>query len=77
MPIQPIISVLVLIELDIQLYTVLAITVCVLMLGPCLYESGLVPEKLTYKDDAQCLDYGIGLTNMVARTTRGSSDLSK
>jgi TDG/mug DNA glycosylase family protein len=44
---------------------------------PCLYESGLIPEKLTCKEDAQCLDYGIGLTNVVARTTRGSSDLSK
>ncbi|XP_062513654.1 G/T mismatch-specific thymine DNA glycosylase-like isoform X2 [Corticium candelabrum] len=44
---------------------------------PCLYESGLIPEKLLYKDDARCLDYSIGLTNMVARTTRGSSDLSR
>ncbi|XP_022784607.1 G/T mismatch-specific thymine DNA glycosylase-like [Stylophora pistillata] len=44
---------------------------------PCLYESGLVPERLTYLDDVRCPSYGIGLTNMVERTTRGSADLSR
>jgi len=45
---------------------------------PCLYESGLVPEKLTYLDDVRCpSSYGIGLTNIVERTTRGSADLSR
>ncbi|XP_065066751.1 G/T mismatch-specific thymine DNA glycosylase-like [Rhopilema esculentum] len=43
---------------------------------PCLYESGLVPEKLTFTDDHRCLEYKIGLTNIVERTTRSSSDLS-
>ncbi|KAL9959903.1 hypothetical protein ACROYT_G033278 [Oculina patagonica] len=44
----------------------------------CLYESGLVPERLTYLDDVRCPSrYGIGLTNMVERTTRGSADLSR
>ncbi|XP_022784575.1 uncharacterized protein LOC111325104 [Stylophora pistillata] len=43
---------------------------------PCLYESGLVPERLTYLDDVRCPSYGIGLTNMVERT-RGSADLSR
>lgn len=46
--------------------------------GPCLYESGLVPERLTYLDDVRCpVSFGIGLTNMVERTTRGSADLSR
>lgn len=44
----------------------------------CLYESGLVPEQLTYLDDVRCpATYSIGLTNMVERTTRGSADLSR
>lgn len=45
--------------------------------GPCLYESGLVPKKMSYQDDAECLNYGIGFTNIVPRTTRGSDDLSR
>ena len=49
----------------------------VYVVGPCLYESGLVPERLTYLDDVRCPSYGIGLTNMVERTTRGSADLSR
>jgi len=43
---------------------------------PCLFESGLIPEKLTFREDFKCLDYKIGLTNIVERTTRSSSDLS-
>ena len=45
--------------------------------GPCLHESGLVPKKLTYREDAEALDYGIGLTNIVPRTTRGANELSR
>jgi len=45
--------------------------------GPCLYESGLIPKKLGYREDAQLLDYGIGLTNIVPRTTRAADQLSK
>ena len=48
-----------------------------LVTGPCMYESGLIPHKMTYKDDAECLDYGIGFTNIVPRTTRSSNDLTK
>lgn len=44
---------------------------------PCLFESGLVKQKLTCVNDADCLQFGIGFTNMVDRTTRSSSDLSK
>ena len=42
-----------------------------------MYESGLVPRKLTYKEDAEVLRHGMGFTNIVPRTTRGSSDLSR
>lgn len=43
---------------------------------PLLYESGLVPEPLTYEDDWRAPDFGIGLTNLVARWSPTMSDLS-
>jgi len=43
---------------------------------PLLHESGLVDEPLTYEDDARVLEWGIGLTNMVARASRSIADLS-
>lgn len=45
--------------------------------GKCMYLSGLIPKPFTAFDDFRLLEYGIGFTNMVSRTTRGSSDLSK
>lgn len=42
-----------------------------------MFESGLIPRRMTYKEDAECLDYGIGFTNIVPRTTRSSNDLSR
>ncbi len=44
---------------------------------PLLYESGLVTEPLTYADDARVLEWNIGLTNMVSRSTPGVADLSR
>jgi TDG/mug DNA glycosylase family protein len=64
---------------------------------PLLYESRLVPRRLTpqvysciemlivslmftrflLQEDEEVLKYGIGLTNICARTTSSSSDLSK
>ncbi len=44
---------------------------------PLLHESGLVTEPLTYVDDARVLEWNIGLTNMVARSTPGVADLSR
>lgn len=43
----------------------------------CLYLSGLVPEPMTCYDDIKAQKFGIGFTNMCARTTRGSADLKK
>lgn len=31
----------------------------------CLYQSGLVLEPLTFRDDIRLMDFGIGLTNIV------------
>ncbi|XP_064605577.1 G/T mismatch-specific thymine DNA glycosylase-like [Liolophura sinensis] len=43
----------------------------------CLYLSGLIPEPMTAYEDSKLLEHGIGFTNIVARTTRGSSDLTR
>lgn len=43
----------------------------------CMYLSGLIPEPMTAMQDFKLLEYGIGFTNIVARTTRGSADLTR
>lgn len=45
--------------------------------GKCLHLSGLTPEPLTADDDYKLLRFGIGFTNMVARATKGSADLTR
>ena len=45
--------------------------------GPLLYDSDLIGEPLTYSEDRKCLEYGIGMTNIVARTTRSAAELSR
>ena len=40
-----------------------------------LAESRLVPEPITYKDDARLLEWGYGVTNLVARPSPGIDDL--
>ncbi|EDV24834.1 uncharacterized protein TRIADDRAFT_6342, partial [Trichoplax adhaerens] len=44
---------------------------------PCLSESGLINQKLTCDNDADCLQFGIGFTNIVDRTTPSYADLSR
>ena len=44
---------------------------------PLLYQSGLVSQPLTYRDDQRVLEFGIGLTNLCDRTTRSQSDLTR
>jgi TDG/mug DNA glycosylase family protein len=44
---------------------------------PLLYEAGFVPEPLTYRDDWRCPEFGIGLTNVVDRPSRGIDGLSR
>src|SRR5690348_3899303 len=41
-----------------------------------LSESGLVPEPLTYEEDSRLLEFGFGITNLVARPSPGINDLS-
>jgi TDG/mug DNA glycosylase family protein len=40
-----------------------------------LYESGLTPEPLTYEEDARLPEWGLGVTNLVARPSPGIDDL--
>ena len=42
-----------------------------------MYESGLTPKKLTFREDAEVLNYGMGVTNIVPRTTRAADELSR
>jgi TDG/mug DNA glycosylase family protein len=42
---------------------------------PLLFDSGLVADTLTFEDDARILQYGIGLTDLVKRSSRSSADL--
>lgn len=42
-----------------------------------LYLSGILAEPMSAVDDHKLLDLGIGFTNIVPRTTRGLSDLSR
>jgi double-stranded uracil-DNA glycosylase len=41
-----------------------------------LHESGLVQERLTFEEDRRLLEWGYGLTNLVARPTAGLDDLA-
>jgi TDG/mug DNA glycosylase family protein len=40
-----------------------------------LYESGLVPEPITFEDDDRLPQFGYGITNIVPRPTPGINDL--
>jgi TDG/mug DNA glycosylase family protein len=40
-----------------------------------LYESGLVPEPITYEDDDRLPQWGFGITNIVPRATAGIDEL--
>ncbi len=42
-----------------------------------LFESGLVPAKMSYEEDFRLPEHGIGITNIVARPSRSSGDLSR
>lgn len=42
-----------------------------------LYESKLTPRLINHEEDSKLLQYGIGLTNIVERPSRSSSDLKK
>jgi mismatch-specific thymine-DNA glycosylase len=42
-----------------------------------LYESGIVGEELTHNEDRRLIEFGVGLTDLVKRPTRGEEELSR
>jgi TDG/mug DNA glycosylase family protein len=42
-----------------------------------LFEAGLIPYRMTCHDDGRLLDYGYGLTNLIAKPTAGVQNLVK
>ncbi|MET0236445.1 MAG: G/U mismatch-specific DNA glycosylase [Kibdelosporangium sp.] len=44
---------------------------------PALHVSGFTPRQLHPSEQFALLDYGLGVTNMVARPTAGAAELSK
>lgn len=44
---------------------------------PMLYDSGVIPEPLGYEDDRRLLEFGIGLTDLVKRPTRGIEEIER
>jgi double-stranded uracil-DNA glycosylase len=41
-----------------------------------LYEGGIVPQPITHEDDVRLPEWGIGMTNLIARPSPGIDDLS-
>jgi TDG/mug DNA glycosylase family protein len=41
-----------------------------------LHDAAITPHRLSYEEDCHLTDYGVGLTNIAARPTRTSSELT-
>ena len=44
---------------------------------PLLYDAGIVPELLEAKDDKRVIEFGVGLTDLVKRSTRGAEEIER
>ncbi len=44
---------------------------------PLMYDSGVIPEPLSYEDDRRVLEFGIGITDLVKRPTRGIEEIER
>ena len=42
-----------------------------------LYETGVIPEPLEYRDDKRIIEFAIGLTDLVKRPTRTADELTR
>ena len=51
--------------------------IAALLLGKCMFLSGLLPRPMTAEDDGKLLEHGIGFTNIVERTTKGTANLTR
>ena len=47
------------------------------MFWPLMYQSRVVPELLDYQDDRRLIEFGIGLTDLVKRSTRGIEEIER
>jgi double-stranded uracil-DNA glycosylase len=47
------------------------------MFWPILHESGVVPELLSYNDDKRVIEFGIGLTDLVKRSTPAMEEIER
>lgn len=44
---------------------------------PLLYDSGVIPELIDHRDDKRMIEFGVGLTDLVKRPTRGIEELQR
>jgi double-stranded uracil-DNA glycosylase len=44
---------------------------------PLLYEAGITPELLDYNNDKRLVEFGIGLTDLVKRPSKGMEDIDR
>lgn len=44
---------------------------------PLLYESGILPEELSYQEDKRVIEFGVGLTDLVKRSTRSIEEIER
>ena len=44
---------------------------------PIMYESGVIPEPISYEDDRRIVEFGIGMTDLVKRPTREMAELER
>jgi TDG/mug DNA glycosylase family protein len=44
---------------------------------PLLHDAGILPELLEYKDDKRVIEFGVGLTDLVKRATRGIEEIDR
>lgn len=44
---------------------------------PLLHESGVLPEELNCKDDKRIIEFGVGLTDLVKRSTRAAEEIER
>jgi len=44
---------------------------------PMLYDCGVIPEPIGYEDDRRMVEFGIGMTDLVKRPTRGVDEIER
>jgi mismatch-specific thymine-DNA glycosylase len=44
---------------------------------PLMFDSGLLPERLTFESDHRALEFDVGLTNLCDRTTHEANELTR